>query len=195
MDARLPTPSVSFVPSVAGRGSSVDARAGMTMIELGVVMGIVTVLLALVLGLSRHVNEVVKIRRAQVDLGEWHEALGSWHLKYGFYPDPAAPAFNNAYVESNLLWLVSMTPNKSFYAGEAASPVYFRSVLSRPLPTTDPWGTPYFYRSTTNAYELLSCGPNLRHDYELASGATEIFPQRPRATTATPNADDIYFEP
>jgi type II secretory pathway pseudopilin PulG len=132
----------------------------MTLIELGVVMAIVTVLLALVLGLSRHVNEIVKVRRAQAELGEWHATLNAWYLKYGMYPDPAAAQFNNGTVESNLVWLASQNPDKSYYLASASGNAYFCSLMSRRLATHDPWGTPYFYRSTTNAYELLSCGPN-----------------------------------
>jgi Tfp pilus assembly protein PilE len=69
--------------------------AGMTMIELCVVMGIATVLMAMVLGLSRHVNEIVKNRHAQADLGEWHETLNDWFLKFGMYPDSSVPPFNS----------------------------------------------------------------------------------------------------
>jgi len=169
--------------------------AGMTMIELGVVMGIVTVMLALVLGLSRHVNEIIKVRRAQADLGEWHEALNAWFLKYGHYPDPQAPQFNNAFIESNLVCLVSQNPDSSYYADEGESRRYFRAILSRPLATHDPWGTPYFYRSTTNAYELLSCGPNCMHQYDLSVGTSRIFPSKSNASSRNPNADDLYFEP
>lgn len=185
-DRRLPT----AVPRPPSR-----TRAGMTMIELGVVMGIVTVLLALVLGLSRHVNEVVKIRRAQTELGEWHETLNAWYLKYGQYPDPTAPQFNNAYVESNLVWLASQDPNRSYYVEEGAERHFFSSLLSRRLATRDPWGSPYFYRSTTNAYELLSCGPNTLHEYDTPTGGTELFPFGSSLNVSSPNADDLYFEP
>jgi type II secretory pathway pseudopilin PulG len=172
----------------------------MTMIELGVVMGIVTVLLALVLGLSRHVNAVIKVRRAQAELGEWHESLNAWHLKYGMYPDPSAPPYNNDYIESNLVWLVSTDVNHQYRVlnadGTANAQVPpFTSLLSRRLTTHDPWGSPYFYRSTTNAYELLSCGPNTQHQYELPNGASDTFPEGSSLSVSTPNDDDIYFEP
>ena len=60
--------------------------AGMTMIELAIVMGIVSILMAMVLGLARHVDATVKIRHAQADLGEWHETLNRWYLQFGEYP-------------------------------------------------------------------------------------------------------------
>lgn len=208
-------PNIAFIPKVERRASGVerapsvsrhstlDTRhsekkcSGMTLIELGVVMGIVTVLLALVLGLSRHVNEIVKVRRAQTELGEWHETLNAWYLKYGVYPDPSAPQFNNDTVESNLVWLVSQTPSKSYYLPTISGNAFFSSLMSKRLATSDPWGTPYFYRSTTNAYELLSCGPNTQHRYELASGADATFPKGSTASVdpSSINTDDIYFEP
>ena len=40
----------------------------MTMIELAIVMGIVSILMALVLGLARHVDAADKNRRAQAEL-------------------------------------------------------------------------------------------------------------------------------
>lgn len=104
MHARRSIPHVAFIPNIgrrasgveripsASRRSTLNARhsgnpcSGMTMIELSIVMAIMSVLLALVLGLGKHVNAVVKIRRAQADLGEWHEALNRWYLQFGEYP-------------------------------------------------------------------------------------------------------------
>ncbi|HGP6143946.1 TPA: prepilin-type N-terminal cleavage/methylation domain-containing protein, partial [Vibrio cholerae O1] len=83
MDFRRPILNVAFSPSVERRGAGVGnfpctsrrstfdtrpsekKRSGMTLIELGIVMGIASVLLALVLGLARHVDASIKIRRAQ----------------------------------------------------------------------------------------------------------------------------------
>lgn len=170
--------------------------SGMTMIELGVVMGIVTVLLALILGLSRHVNEVVKIRRVQADLGEWHEALNTWHLKYGMYPDPMERRFNNVKIESNLVWLASTRAGSQYTAPVTGQP--FCALASKRLATHDPWGTAYFYRSTTNAYELLSCGPNTLHLYQRAEDNSDaLFPGQSLSPSdwSRVNDDDITFEP
>lgn len=162
------------------------------MIELCIVIGIVSVLIALVLGLGRHVNEAVKLRRAQADLGEWHEALNTWFLKYGMYPDPV----RNNTVESNVFWLATTDATAQYRVRLSDNgPVNtqippFCSLLSKPLHTLDPWGTPYVYQSFTNSYMLFSCGPNRAHeegtDYISGDSAT-----RPE----DPNSDDIYFEP
>jgi type II secretory pathway pseudopilin PulG len=165
----------------------------MTLIELGVVMSIVTVMLALVLGLGRHVNEAIKYRRAQADLGEWLETLNAWYLKYGMYPDPVSPS-GLRQIESNLVWLAS-TDIGTQYALSLSSGerVTFSSLASKPLKTSDPWGTPYFYLSRTNSYELLSCGPDAQHTYTDGQ-TTTLFPDT-ATTVADPNADDVYFEP
>ena len=164
----------------------------MTLIELGVVMGIVTTLLALVLGLSRHVNEAVKLRRAQADLGEWHETLNAWFLKFGMYPDPSAQPFNCANVESNLTWLASTDANRQYYT-PGATPYRFSALMSRKLPTSDPWGTPYVYQSATNSYVLFSCGPNGVH--QSADGSLIPRGAASSPNNSDPNTDDVYFEP
>ena len=170
----------------------------MTLIELGVVMGIVAVLMAMVLGLSRHVTEVVKIRRAQADLGEWHETLNTWYLKYGMYPDPT-PFIPSGDVESNLVWLASTNSVAQYRVLNDNNTINtkippFSSLASKPLKTSDPWGTPYFYQSATNSYELLSCGPNTQHSYTKNNGQPALFPEG-AAASADPNTDDVFFEP
>jgi len=178
-------------------GSNLNDGVDMALIELGVVMSIVTAMLALVLGLSRHVNEVIKYRRAQAELGEWHETLHAWYLKYGMYPDPY---FQSGHMESNLLWLASSNENTQYRAlnddGSLNAQIpSFCSLFSKPLKTIDPWGTPYFYQSLTNSYELLSCGPNTKHTYsDAGSGGATSFPEGTTASTDS-NDDDVHFEP
>ncbi len=164
----------------------------MTLIELCLVMGIVAGLIALVLGLGRHVNEVIKIRRAQADLGEWHETLNTWYLKFGMYPDPSAPPFNvNGPVDSNIVWLASSKEDDQYYAELPTQPRFpFCSLASKPLHTTDPWGTVYVYQSFTNSYILFSCGPNGVHEDEKGN----VIPENTRNIPSEPNIDDIYFE-
>jgi type II secretory pathway pseudopilin PulG len=210
MNPRRPIPNIAFIPNVDRRASGVGklttghrrptldprrtgcGRSGMTLIELGVVMSIVTVMLALVLGLARHTNEVIKFRRAQAELGEWHETLHAWYLKFGMYPDPYE---KSGHMESNLVCLASTDVNSQYIVTlQDGSKVPFCSLSSKPLKPYDPWGAPYFYRSFTNSYELLSCGPNAQHDY--TDGQTiSHFPAPVTTAADTPNADDVYFEP
>jgi type II secretory pathway pseudopilin PulG len=171
----------------------------MTMIELGIVMGIVSILMALVLGLSRHVNTVMKIRRAQADLGEWHETLNRWHLQFGEYPharidtdadsvDPLDPVDWKLTTPSRypLTILTNQCEIIMPLSGNATTSITFRSFLTTAVSTVDPWGMPYIYIPSENAqsYTLFSCGPN-RKSADIPQGT---------AATPDPTLDDIYFE-
>ncbi len=185
-----PPSSVFSPPSSVLRPQS--SCLGMTLIELCLVMGIVAGLIALVLGLGRHVNEVIKIRRAQADLCEWHENLNTWHLKFGMYPDPTITPFNiNGPVDSNIVWLASSKDGSQYYVENLPTQprIPFCSLASKPLHTTDPWGTVYVYQSFTNSYILFSCGPNGVHE---ADGF--VIPENTQNLPSEPNVDDIYFE-
>ena len=184
----------------------------MTMIELAIVMGIVSILMALVLGLARHVDAAVKIRRAQAELGEWHESLNRWHLQFGEYPharidtqaaDPAKELFDDIEWEFEhprdypLTILTNDTKSSGCYVRyyTAAHPggtnITFRSFLTTAVSTVDPWGTPYIYLPSDNAqaYELFSCGPNRR----TLIGNQRV-PSGSAASALDPALDDIYFE-
>ena len=170
---------------------------GMTMIELSIVMAIVSVLLALVLGLGRHVNAVVKIRRAQADLGEWHEALNRWYLQFGEYPYEAVDVATGEPLQTDLMEPNNPTLNFSnilarcylrFSVSGSATNVSFRTFATSGASHIDPWGTPYIYDCDPGrkAYTLFSCGPDGRSKLngKLIGQSSNI----------DPTLDDIYFE-
>jgi len=172
----------------------------MTLIELGIVMGIVSVLIALVLGLGRHVDAAVKIRRAQADLGEWHETLNRWFLQFGEYPYQSLDVATGNPLETTLLNADTPSLNLSnllascylqFTASGSYTNLYFRSYLTSDLNHIDPWGSPYIYVCDPGrkAYTLFSCGADSK---TLLSDGTGI----PTGTPSTPDPtlDDIYFE-
>lgn len=160
------------------------------MIELGIVMGIVSVLLALVLGLARHVNTTVKIRRAQADLAEWHETFNRWHLQFGEYPHARIDT-NLDHVESldSVDWTLQ-DPSRfplAILTNQCEvifqnSTVTLSSFMTADISTVDPWGTPYIYLCDPGrqAYTLFSCGPDAQT--QLAGG------------NELNNLDDIFFE-
>ena len=181
------------------------AVAGMTMIELAIVMGIVSILMAMVLGLARHVDATVKIRRAQADLGEWHETLNRWHLQFGEYPyaridtrdDSPGPLDSVDWTlkDPSRFPLAVLTNDAGasgcyvrYYtnAHPGGTNITFRSFLTTAISTVDPWGTPYIYVPSDNAqaYTLFSCGPN-RKSADIPTGTP---------ATPDPTLDDIYFE-
>ncbi len=178
---------------------------GMTMIELAIVMGIVSILMALVLGLARHVDASVKIRHAQADLGEWHETLNRWYLQFGEYPhahidttrDDSVDLFDSIDWEltlprdhpltilTNRCETIMPLPNGT------TTNITFRSFLTTAISTVDPWGMPYIYLPSDNAqaYTLFSCGPNRRTLID-----SQQIPTGSPASDLDPTLDDIYFE-
>ena len=160
----IPTSSLLTPNSSFDHGHS-RTRAGMTMIELCLVMGIVTLLMAMVVGLNRHVNEIVKIRRAQADLGEWHEVFNRWFVQFGEYP------YENRDTATSTPLLDKMSPalNLSNVLERceirlADTRIYFSNYVFSAVSTTDPWGSPYIYDCDPGgkSYLLYSCGPDSR---------------------------------
>jgi len=213
MKTRRPTSSVAFIPKAEGRASSVERpkpftrqatpdtrhpenkRSGMTMIELGIVMGIVSVLIALVLGLGRHINATVKIRRAQADLGEWHETLNRWHLQFGEYPfglvrenGEEETVMESATPEMNLSNVLSRAYVQFALANGGTTNITLLAYRASNVSHIDPWGTPYIYTcdASRRAYTLFSCGP----DASSVLNGVAIGTASPGQATL----DDIYFE-
>ena len=176
----------------------------MTMIELAIVMGIVSILMALVLGLARHVDASVKIRRAQAELGEWHESLNRWHLQFGEYPHARIKTDVDSVDSLDSVDWDLTTPSRYPLAiltnqcevimrlsETTTTNITFRSFLTTAVSTVDPWGTPYIYLPSDNAqaYELFSCGPNRR----TLIGNQRV-PSGSAVSDLDPALDDIYFE-
>jgi len=191
--SRRPANSSLLNPKSSLGHARASGVAGMTLIELGIVIGIVSILMALVLGLARHVNATVKIRRAQTELGEWHDTLNRWRLQFGEYPHARIDTTRDDSVD--LLDSIDLTEPSRFPLTiltnqcEIIYPdrtVTFRSFLTSVVSTVDPWGTPYIYIPSDNAqaYTLFSCGPD-RKSADIPTGA---------ASTPDPTLDDIHFE-
>jgi Tfp pilus assembly protein PilE len=175
----------------------------MTMIELCVVMGIATVLMAMVLGLSRHVAEVVKIRRAQADLGEWHDAFSRWYVQFGEYPYEAVNLSTGNRIGPKLLDDDNPSQNLTNVLDNCylrfnvlgGTNVTFRSFLTSAVNHIDPWGCPYIYDCDPGkkSYILFSCGSDSRSVLPVSGGGTVGIPvtndKQPSYTL-----DDIYFE-
>lgn len=162
-----------------------SGRHGMTLIELTITIGIVSVLLALVLGLARHVNEIVKIRRAQAELGEWHESLNRWHLQFGEYPyrAPDATSEISSLTNEPLRNLSEIVRNAGIRLDPNTPALLFRSYLTLSTnAVTDPWNTPYIYLpASSKTYHLFSCGKDGK-SIGINGGDEQS------------SLDDIYFE-
>ena len=182
------------------KGEARKGRGGVTLIEMVITVGIISVLLAMALLLAKHVEAITKIRRAQAELAEWHEALNRWFVQFGEYPcfrllntgDERADSttrcvkYGSANTISNLIWVAS---NACVNVG-GNDVVYFSQYIVGSPNTIDPWGVPYLYipedddpedsivnpRST---YYLLSCGPDGKSPAKGDDDKTEN--------------DDVYF--
>lgn len=184
-----------------------DKCTGMTIIELCIVMAIASVLLAMVLGLSRHVDHIVKMRRTQAELGTWHEALEQWHRRFEHYPYASiedgvtTPLLDG--IDWNLKDAHSLNQNPLATLTnrcrvvlpykDSTTNLTFYSYMTHHPSTIDPWGTPYVYipDSQGNSYVLYSCGPDRRSQYHhQLIGPSE---SAPRPNTNNGTLDDVYM--
>jgi prepilin-type N-terminal cleavage/methylation domain-containing protein len=131
--------------------SSPQLRAGLTLVELLIVMSILAVLVSLVIGLGRYADTTTKRHRAIAELGRWQEAAHQYHDALGEYP-------------SNSCWTAALLDVRVATGG--SNVVTFGMQMSTPLGgiTNDPWNTPYRYVAGTNdhpqSFTLFSCGPD-----------------------------------
>ena len=175
----------------------------MSFIELCIVIGMVSILFAMVLGLAKHVNAITRIRRAQAELGEWHEALNRWFNQFGEYPcfdmsgsderssDNLVCSMNASRFTHNLTNVIERACVRIDVGGNYEL-IHFRSYITGSPNPVDPWGMPYILicedddpdDSNVNprtTYRLFSCGPDAKTKIIGNDEKTE--------------RDDVYFEP
>jgi general secretion pathway protein G len=84
---------VEDLPYVAGAaGDSISRSNGLTLIELLAVIAIIGVLATLTFGLARGVRERAAIGKARVEIAAIAQALESYRVKYGDYPQTSNAA-------------------------------------------------------------------------------------------------------
>jgi len=148
-----------------------DFRRAFTLLELLVVIGIITVLSAVVLGAARHAAEMGRVARAREELAALVIALENYRRVYGDYPqtDDAAQFLQSLIGKrgpagdalQDPAWLDLGRFATSGAGDSSADP------LARLL---DPWFRPYIYiykvplEGWTNpSYILYSAGPDGIH--------------------------------
>ena len=165
------------------------STGGLTLLELSFAIGLAGILLAMLLGFGKHANASVHFVRARTDLAEYGEALHQWYLMFGEYPNNAFFEKANASAERFKTGKESkknIHALSKFYARISTAygytNIHFSSFFSKPIPETDPWGTPYIYTCGTDgkAYTLFSCGPDR---------ASETLGDADRTSM-----DDVFFE-
>lgn len=172
--------------------ASTSRQRGLTLFELSLAIGLVSLLLAMILGFGRHANASIDIVKARTELGEYSQALHQWYLLFQQYPYERTEngqgqgeelETNGTRLRENLKKLM----NNEIYARVelpqgGSSNIYFSSFLTKKLSLEDPWGTPYIYYCDQDgrSYTLFSCGPDKR---------SEVL-----GDPISTSTDDIFFE-
>lgn len=117
------------------------------MIELIFVILIISILIGMIIGLSRRSERAGNVGAAIAELGVLHHALNDYHLEHDRYPESSGPVTN---IFPDLeKWLKDRTDG------------------------IDPWGREYPYEhdreKNPHVYELYSYGP-IKEDVEASSG-------------------------
>lgn len=104
------------------------AVRGFTIVELLTVMLIITLLVAMVIGVVRYTNRASLVSVARADLERLHAAVEAYEREEGAVPDVDA------------------------FHSEA-----FVARVKPPLPSTDPWGSRYAYTNVSVGGYVLYC--------------------------------------
>ena len=173
----------------------------MTLLELCLVMGIVSVLFAMALLLTRHVTAITKIRRAQAELGQWHASLDNWFAQFGEYPCFGADGALVCQPRGSYTVNLENTASNACVDVEGHLVFFSEYIIGTPS-LIDPWGTPYIYiaqdndpfdavSNPRNLYTLFSCGPDGRTKIEIQVNGVSVSVNNGDERSAY---DDVYFE-
>ena len=120
-------------------------RAGFTLLEMVIVLGIIAMILGGAIYFMQGFGEAAKLRQVESDFKSFESALAMYKLNAGNFPTTQQGL--NALVEKP-----TSTPG----------PRRWVQVMSR-IPN-DPWGQPYIYRfpgkKRANEFEIISKGPD-----------------------------------
>ncbi len=146
---------------------AIKNRAGFTLLELLVVVGIIALLSGLVLGVGRHAIETGKIARAKGELVVLAAALEAYQRSYGDYPQTKD---GNRFLQSligrrgplgSLLDGRCLIEAAKFTTAAALDPFTNSTAV-----LIDPWDQPYVYAYksqspwTNSRFVLYSIGPD-----------------------------------
>jgi prepilin-type N-terminal cleavage/methylation domain-containing protein len=125
-----------------------------TLIELLTVIGIIAILAAITFGVVKGVNERAAIRQAQTELSSLSQALESYKLQYGDYPQSGTSA---------------AAPTATTAAAGTTQYVLFNSLVGKLGPKGDPIPGKFFVE--VSRYTLLSTAAA---DMPLATGSAAV---------------------
>ncbi len=144
----------------ANVAASIRSRIAYTMIEMLSVLALISLLVALVIGLYNHTRDVSRTRQAQAELGELHHALQQFYLVFGHYPDleptdPPEDGPDDGSVAADRLF------DPEAYRQAPPDGFQFSDWLAPGFEAIDPWNRPYRYAYSPDrpdTYDLFSHG-------------------------------------
>ena len=129
------------------------AQAAFSLLELMMVILVTSILIGLVIGLSRRAESSANTGATVAELGNIHHGLNEFYLKNNHYPEPDGVATN-------------MLPQLKPWIDARTDGI-------------DPWGTPYRYiykrETNPNTYQLFSLGPDRAEGDRQEEGADNVF--------------------
>jgi Tfp pilus assembly protein PilE len=178
---------------------------GVTLLELCFTVSIAAILFAMVLVLTRYVDHLTRLRRAQAELGQWHTALNNWFAQFGEYPCYDARKGEQSDATLTCQPRGSYTTNLSNTIENACVEidgeyVFFKSYIVGTPSHIDPWGQAYIYiaqdnnpydtiSDTRTVYTLFSCGKDCKTKTAFSDVSVIINNGDERSAR-----DDVYFE-
>ena len=148
-----PGDDIMKMPFQGGCGRTANRRAGFTMVELLVVIGIIAILAALVFPMLQKARSAADVKRAEVEINAFHSAIEAYFREYSKWP-PGEGKIHTRMVQC-LMGVpspVTDNPRKRLFLS--------LSVLSTNSAgyVVDPWGTPYEVGLDSDFSESMSNG-------------------------------------
>jgi general secretion pathway protein G len=123
----------------------VRRRAGFTLLEMVIVLGIIAMILGGAIFAMRGIGDAAKLRQVESDFKSFQSALAMYKLNAGSFP-------------------TTQQGLKALVEKPTSTPVPRRWVQVMSKLPTDPWDSPYIYRfpgkKRANEFEMISKGPD-----------------------------------